>query len=276
MYCSAHSYVNGNQYSGSFWLHVRAAAQTDPAHRPVPVISHITFSSPVFLLSLLVSCYVAGKKKKEKKWEKAAQNAPKAAQSPERYLLRPVRSFELDLPSVIDLWDGTRLSVVAVVPAPQIFSLQMLPWGILHFLGGVPGPPGWEVFVYPCQWFTEWTFCAALENKPSLLLWSPHLCLDSQLPLWQWGFLQYWVWGQQPAFLACACFPLPKDTWVGICSCWLCTQTGHSLMGRLSLTRPDAVKCHRCLNEALVGSPPWFPSFQEDILANYLQNVPLN
>lgn len=65
-------------------------------------------------------------------------------------------------------------------------------------------------------------------------------------------------------------------TRVGICYCWLCTQIGYSLMGWLSLTSPDAVKCQGCLNEAVVGSSPWFPSFQEAILANYLQNVPLN
>lgn len=70
----------------------------------------ITFSSSASLLFLLLSCYVAEKKRKKnkkkrkkKKREKAAQNTPIAAQSPDRYLLGPVRSFELYLPSVMDL-----------------------------------------------------------------------------------------------------------------------------------------------------------------------------
>lgn len=46
----------------------------------------------------------------------------------------------------------------------------------------------------------------------------------------------------------------------GICYSRFCTQTGHSLMGRLSVTSTGAAECHGCLNSALVGSPPWFAS----------------
>lgn len=266
MYCSAQSHTNGNWHSHSFQPYFQILL-TDLCQS----FACIIFSSPASLPSWLLSCYVAKNQKRVKKMrKKAAQNAPVAAQSLDRYLIDSVRTSELYLPSV--RWGQAKWAHCG--PCPTDLDV---PLGILHLRMSQPwdvsGPPGWEAFVCPCQRLAEWSFCAVLEN---------HSCpLDLQACCWTPSSLSGTVGFCNTKSGVSSLLSWPVDAspslrvWVGICYGWLCTQTGHSLMGRLNVTSTDAAEYHGC--SCRISSLVSFSSsFQESILASYLQNVPLS